>query len=127
MAFPPGSTTDTVGHGTYMAAIISADGLVPPDVTGLAPEALIWPIKVTGGTNSLLAAVNHVIDKRDTVQNLRVINLSTGSAPYLFPANCFCDSFHRVNEDFSLAFQIAQQEGIITLAASGNQGQCGLM
>ena len=115
---------DAFGHGTNMASI--AAGLDPgttalTDTTrfvGVAPGARIVNVKVgafDGATDvsQVIAGIDWVVQHRnDHGLNIRVLNLSYGT-----------DSSQASYEDpLSWAADVAWQNGIVVVAAAGNEG-----
>jgi serine protease AprX len=106
---------DTNGHGTFMAGLIAGNGA---DYTGMAPDARIVSLKVgvaDGGVDvsQVIAAINWVIQhKDDNGLNIRVINLSYGT-----------NSTQAAEIDpLSYAAEQAWKQGIVVVAAGGNNG-----
>jgi subtilisin family serine protease len=104
--------TDDNYHGTHVAGTIGArDNNF--GVVGVAPEAHIWSLKVldrngSGTDESVIAAVDWVIAKKKEVGGQWVMSLSLGS------------STRSLVEE--AAFERASDAGILTFAASGNDG-----
>lgn len=122
MAFGSNNNVDTVGHGTYMAAIISG-------VIGIAPDSGIWPLKWNPiAISNLIHAMEYAVANMHTVPNLRIMNISGGTAPLLFTSACTCNTANpNITVPFQEIMEMARSAGIIVFAASGNQGQCGWM
>ena len=119
-----GGADDDIGHGTVMAAIITADN-------GVAPDAKVLPIKIAsaalpGTVNDVVNAIDHVVDTKDAHSNLRVMNLSL-DVPTLYAACPPCDPTDQDTQAFGAALDRAKAAGIITLASSGNQADCGMI
>ncbi|MBC8459437.1 MAG: S8 family peptidase [Deltaproteobacteria bacterium] len=104
---PRKSAKDDNGHGTHCAGIIAAlDNDI--GVVGVAPQSLLYAVKVldrrgTGYLSDVLEGIQWCIDN-----GIKVINMSFGAAS----GN---DSFHQ-------AIQVANNAGIIQVAAAGNDG-----
>jgi len=104
--------TDDNYHGTHVAGTIGArDNSI--GVVGVAPEAHIWSAKVldrngNGTDESVIAAIDWIIAKKKEVGGQWVMSLSLGS-----------DKRSAVEE---AAFDRAAEAGILTFAASGNDG-----
>ncbi|MCK4659266.1 MAG: S8 family serine peptidase [Phycisphaerae bacterium] len=118
-----GGAEDDVGHGTYMAAIITAEN-------GVAPDAKILPVKVMnasggGSLGDIADAIRYVVRTKDTHPNLRVINLSFGMGGLLLAACPPCDAFHPEIQDVANALDEAKGAGIVAFASSGMDGDCG--
>ena len=101
---------DDNGHGTHCAGTIGAadNG---QGVIGVAPKVRIWSVKVldakgSGTSESIIKAIDWVVAKKDEVGGDWVMSLSLGSA----------DS----SDLEKAAFQKAEDAGILTVAASGN-------
>ena len=99
-------------HGTHVAGTICArdNGF---GVVGVAPEAYIWSLKVldrngSGTDESVITAVDWVIAKKKEVGGQWVMSLSLGS------------NQRSIIEE--AAFDRAADAGILTFAASGNDG-----
>gem|GEM_PF-3722413 len=120
--WPRGGAPDDVGHGTYMAAIITADN-------GVAPVAKVLPIKIADASGiapvaDIVKAINHVVDTKDSHSNLRVINLSL-SSPTLYAACPPCDPIDTDTQALGGALDEARAAGIVSLASSGQAASCG--
>ena len=114
---------DAYGHGTHVASI--AAGLDPgtsldePDrFVGVAPGARIVNVKVgafDGATDvsQVIAGIDWVVQhKNDNGLNIKVLNLSYGTnstQPY-------------ENDPLSYAVDVAWRNGIVVVAAAGNDG-----
>ncbi|HYA00072.1 MAG TPA: S8 family serine peptidase [Candidatus Binatia bacterium] len=119
---------DANGHGTFMAGIIAGrdPGATPgqyagdtTDFLGIAPDAHIVNVKVGSANGAvdvsqILAAIDWVVQHRyDNGFNIRVLNLSFGtdsSQSYLL-------------DPLAYAAEVAWQQGLVVVAAAGNQGQ----
>jgi len=95
-----GDTSDSVGHGTFVASIIASDLL------GLAPGAELIPLKCfdgqKGSISNIVAAIYAAVD----VYGCDVINLSLGTTTD--------------NPLLEAAAAHAFEQGVILVAASGN-------
>ncbi len=107
---------DDNGHGTHVAGTIAADdnGL---GVLGVAPDVRLWSVKVlksdgNGTTGSIVAALDWVIKKKQELGGNWVLNFSLGS-----------DKPSIAERE---AFTKAVQEGLLIVAASGNESTQGL-
>ena len=100
-----GWTSDTIGHGTHVAGIITANG--GPGGTmlaGFAPEAEIHVIKVfPGGYDSLIEAINYCASEK-----IDVVNMSLGGA--------------EISVHVEQAIQDAVLAGVAFVVAAGNSG-----
>jgi len=105
------SPYDDQGHGTMMAGILVADG----GITGLAINVELYVAKALSsngsGQDSIVAdAVDWCIAK-----NVHIISLSLGGAPGPLP---FIGG-----DDVESAVDDAYSEGIVVVAAAGNDGE----
>jgi hypothetical protein len=104
---PDDGSLDANGHGTNVAAIVA----------GVAPGAKILALDVFNGqyayTSDILAAVNWCVQHRADY-NIVAMNLSLGSGGSTTP--CTYDAF-------AGAIRAARAAGILTVAASGNDGR----
>lgn len=105
--FPP---YDYNGHGTHVAGTIGARKN-PTGVIGVAPRAHLYAVKAfnrkgSANLSDLLSAINWCIDNR-----MHVINMSFG--------------MDKMSESLKRAIQKARHNGIIMVAAAGNQGSNG--
>ncbi|HUU86075.1 MAG TPA: S8 family serine peptidase [Phycisphaerae bacterium] len=117
-----GGAEDDYGHGTYMAAIITAEN-------GVAPDAKILPVKISNSdgiyeTMDLVHGIDHVVRTKDAHPNLRAINLSISSFT-LYDACPPCDSVDSETQAEAQAVAAAASAGIVVLACSSNEGDCG--
>jgi len=117
---------DTYGHGTHMAGIIAgrdneATTVSSSDTThflGMAPNAHIVSLKVANAlgqtsVSQVLAAIASVVQHRnDNGLNIRVLNLSFGTASH--------ESY--VLEPLAYAAEQAWLHGIVVVVAAGNDG-----
>ncbi|HEX7420926.1 MAG TPA: S8 family serine peptidase [Thermoanaerobaculia bacterium] len=107
---------DDHGHGTHVAGTIGAtDNSF--GVVGVAPEVRIWSAKVlmangSGTDESVMAGIDWVINKKNEIGGNWIINLSLGAD---MPSDPERDIFAR-----------AIAEGILVVAAAGNNGTRGL-
>ena len=112
---------DLQGHGTHVATTIAArvNGI---GIAGVAPEATIVALKactVSGFcfADSVAAALRYAGD-----QHLDVVNLSLFADPYLY--FCSNDAGQRaIIKDLQDAARYAQQQGVVIVAAAGNEAQ----
>ena len=103
---------DDQGHGTSMAGILVADGWMK----GVAPEVELVVAKAlsgngTGDDGIVADAIDWCVD-----QGSHIISLSLGGAPGLLPFNPFA------GRDSSDAADDAIDQGIVVIAAAGNDG-----
>ncbi len=101
------SYSDDHGHGTHVAGTIAA---LKNDigVVGAAPDANLYAVKVlnrkgSGYTSDIIKGLDWCIKN-----NIQVINMSLGSTS--------------ANEAFKTAVQSAYADGIVIVAAAGNDG-----
>ena len=107
---------DDHGHGTHVAGTIGATDNTF-GVVGVAPEVRIWSAKVlmangSGTDESVMAGIDWVINKKNEIGGNWIINLSLGAN---VPSDPERDIFAR-----------AIAEGILVVAAAGNNGTRGL-
>ena len=109
------SAQDDEGHGTSVAGVIGGA------TQGVAPQALLWAVKVSDSTGhstttTVLNGLNAVYSSRNQFGGVRVVNMSLGGGG---PFNSACDS-----QFPSLAQVVSQMvsAGIIVFASSGNDG-----
>jgi subtilisin family serine protease len=99
---------DQIGHGTFIAGVVAADGL-SAGLSGVAPKARILMGRVCGGFNSecpstaILAGVDWAIAKK-----VQVLNISLGGP---FPSMGAQEAYAR-----------AEAAGVVVVSASGNYG-----
>jgi serine protease len=113
VSFVRGADTaaDDNGHGTHVAGTIAQSTHNAIGVTGLAPEAIILPIKVLSGSGYgrsewVAAGIDEAVD-----QGADVINLSLGGSNSKVIQN---------------AAKKAVEAGVIVVAAAGNSGRKGV-
>jgi len=102
------SYSDDNGHGTHVAGTIAAKNN-KLGVVGVAPDAEIYAVKILdsagrGSYSGIIAALEWAVDN-----GIEIINMSLGS-------NQFSSVLH-------VAIKYAVEEGIIIVAAAGNQGE----
>ncbi|XOV80989.1 MAG: S8 family serine peptidase [Aestuariibacter sp.] len=103
-------------HGTFMAGIIvaAADSEAP----ALCPSATLVARPIFCNASDLnqcpLVSEDHLIDALQDCLNkgVKIINLSLGMH----------DQSHRVSEKLTKLYDTAKQQGVLIIAASGNQG-----
>jgi len=105
-------TQDDEGHGTFVSGVAAAAGNNEVGITGVAPHALILPVKVldctaTGRISDAAAGIRYAADN-----GAHVINISFGT-PNDSPA-------------LRDAVQYAQVRGAIVVASAGNDGSRGI-
>jgi serine protease AprX len=109
---------DDFGHGTHVSGIVAGNGHDSGGShAGIAPAAHIVSLKVLDGLgqgviSDVIAAIEYSIANR-TAYNIRVINLSVGSA---------VTSSYNV-DPLTLAAKRAVEVGMVVVAAAGNAGR----
>lgn len=125
---------DDFGHGTFMAGILTGDGVVAP--RGLAPDAGLVIVRalrsydnlgskfLSGYISDVVAGVDWIVANRSRFPELKFINLSlfTSSLPTTW---CPCDD---LEDQAALKLVIARAlaEDIHCIAPAGNDGPDGL-
>ena len=100
--------TDTLGHGTGEASLIAGGGELGSGVLGLAPQAMILPIRATDGTSAgLVFGVAPGIEYAIS-HGSRVINLAL--------------AYDVGGSDIRRAIQDAIDHDVVVVAAVGNDG-----
>lgn len=107
------TTTDVVGHGTFVASIIAAGATSQSQsaISGIAPNVRIMPLKVTNqaeaaDSNLIAEAIRYAAD-----HGAKVINLSLGGPD--------------ASTDIASAISYALSKQVIVVAAAGNEGTSG--
>ena len=100
---------DTNGHGTKMAGIIAASGINEPSMTGCAPDAEIYAVKVADEyghvkISAILKALEWCIKNY-----INIVNMSFGTYNY--------------SKILKEALEYADSNGIVLVASAGNEGQ----
>jgi serine protease AprX len=109
---------DPYGHGTHVAGIIAGNVYDSGGRrTGIAPDANLIGLKVldrfgNGCISNVIAALDYAVSIK-SAYNIRVINLSIGSA--------ITESYK--TDPLTLAARRAVDAGIVVLAAAGNIGR----
>jgi subtilisin family serine protease len=113
---PDPDPLDENGHGTHVASIAAGVGVALGE--GVAPDALLYALKVfgkTGSTNLIIDAIEWAMDPNQdgsVNDHVDVINMSLGSS--FGPAIADDPEF--------LAVEAANAAGILVVASSGNAG-----
>lgn len=110
------TNVDIYGHGTHVATMLAGrDGNYA--YTGVAPNVKLLNLRVlnssgAGTVSNVVAAIDWVIENK-AVHNIRVINMSLGTAAR--------DSYR--NDPLCLASRRAVNAGIVVVASAGNNGK----
>ena len=113
-----GRTDDPYGHGTHVAGIAAGNGQIANGAyEGVAPDANIINLRVlnsqgTGTVSGLLAALDWLLANR-TLYNIRVANLSLGTAAI--------NSYR--NDPVCRAVRRLVDAGVVVAVAAGNDGK----
>ena len=111
---------DYAGHGTHTAGTVAAP-INGTGTAGVAPEATIVSLKAGTAngyffTDSVVDALIYAGD-----QKLDVVSMSFFADPWLF--NCRNDKEQKaIVQAISRAASYAQQQGVVLIAAAGNEG-----
>ena len=111
---------DLAGHGTHTAGTIGA-GINGVGVAGVAPQASLVILK--SGTEQGYFFTDSVVDGLMYAgdQKLDVVSMSFFADPWLF--NCKNDAEQKaIVQAISRAARYAQQQGVVLVAAAGNDG-----
>ena len=111
---------DRAGHGTHTAGTIAAP-INGRGIAGVAPEATIVSLKA--GTEQGYFFTDSVVDALIYAgnQKLDVVSMSFFADPWLF--NCRNDAEQKaIIQAISRAARYAQQQGVLLVAAAGNEG-----
>jgi subtilisin family serine protease len=103
---------DENGHGTHVSGIVAADENNGKGIEGVAPGAKVMPIRVLdangeGDAEVVAKGIDWAVD-----HHADVINLSLGGSAV--------DSIIGSDEKFTAAVQRATSQGIVVVAAAGN-------
>ncbi|HKR62889.1 MAG TPA: S8 family serine peptidase, partial [Thermoanaerobaculia bacterium] len=115
-----GSANDDNGHGTNVTGILAGGGASAP--AGVAPAANIVAIKVMDRTNSfrsftqIYRALQWIVDE---LPDVRVINMSLGSAALFTSQNCGTSARALGMEE---VIATLRARGVLITASTGNQG-----
>lgn len=110
-------------HGTSVAGIVAGNG---GGVTGVAPNADLVVLKIQSSSicgqsaldGDLVAAIDWVVSNRSAL-NIGVLSMSLGGGAFSTVSACENDSPALTN-----VLDAAESAGIVTFAASGNDGLC---
>ncbi len=116
---------DYYGHGTLCAGVITSNGIIAP--RGVAPDADVLPVQTMDGTgfgylSDIAAAVDYVIGLHETTRPIAAISISLGSFPIY--NQCPCDNVSASAQLMAIAIQAARNAGVLTFAATLNDGSC---
>jgi subtilisin family serine protease len=108
-----GTPQDGNGHGTHVTGIVAADAGNGIGVEGVAPGAMVLPVRVLGNdgsgtTDDVIKGIDYAIGR-----HADVINLSLGSDVPLLGGS---------TPEFDQAIARALDAGIVVVAAAGNSG-----
>jgi serine protease len=108
-----GTPQDGNGHGTHVTGIVAADAGNGIGVEGVAPGAMVLPVRVlgndgSGSTDDVIKGIDYAIGR-----HVDVINLSLGSDVPLLGGS---------TPEFDQAIDRALNAGIVVVAAAGNSG-----
>jgi subtilisin family serine protease len=108
-----GTPQDGNGHGTHVTGIVAADAGNGIGVEGVAPGAMVLPVRVlgndgSGSTDDVIKGIDYAIGR-----HVDVINLSLGSDVPLVGGS---------TPEFDQAIGRALDAGIVVVAAAGNSG-----
>ncbi|MES1196706.1 MAG: S8 family serine peptidase, partial [Steroidobacter sp.] len=117
VAVPDPDPIDHAGHGSHVAGTAAGLGVPGSIGPGVAPDALLYAIKVfgdsEGSTNLVSQGIEWAMDPNgdgDMSDHLDVINLSLGSA------------FGNTDDPSAVSSSNAAALGIIVVVAAGNEG-----
>ena len=114
----PTAPFDDYGHGTHVAGLIGASGLLSNnEFQGIAPNVNLVGLKVLdslgqGSTSDVIRAIEYVTANKDRL-HVQVINLSLGH-PIYAPAK---------DDPMVQAVEQASAAGLIVVVSAGNFGQ----
>jgi subtilisin family serine protease len=108
-----GTPQDGNGHGTHVTGIVAADANNGIGVEGVAPGAMVLPVRVlgddgSGSTSGVVQGIDYAV-----AHHVDVINLSLGSDVPLLGGS---------PPEFDQAIGRALDAGIVVVAAAGNSG-----
>ena len=101
-------TTDLCGHGTHVSGIIAAETDNATGMAGVAPQAVIMPIKVIGENcygnySRLMQGILYAVD-----QGVRIISITSGGG------------FEHTGLHDAIIY--ARSKGVLVVVAAGNRG-----
>jgi subtilisin family serine protease len=123
--FGPGAAEDDAGHGTFVAGVLTSNGVV--SAPGVAPGASIVAIKVTDNCSisgcfyafsEIVAALDYIIANNATLE-IRAINMSFTTRDKFLGA---CDNAEAWSMAGAAAINTLRAMGVIAFAANGNDG-----
>jgi serine protease AprX len=113
-------TDDVYGHGSHVAAIAAgSDDVAEGAYEGIAPNAKITNLRVLdsqgkGTVSALLSALDWIyVNRANTTYNIKVVNMSLGTAAV--------DSYK--DDPLCKAVRKLVDAGIVVVAAAGNEGK----
>jgi serine protease len=108
-------TTDTLGHGTFVAGEIAAIPDNGVGIAGLAPSVKLLVAKVVRDDGTIPPQAEARAIRWSVRNGARVINLSLGSTRD--PGDSSVDGYSQVEEN---AIEFAVRRGVLVVAAAGN-------
>lgn len=109
VATPDPNPDDCAGHGTHVAGIVGASGLM----TGVAPNVSIGAYRVFGCQGSTTADIMLAAMERVLADDMQVLNMSIG-ATYQWP-----------QYPTAMAATRLVNKGVVVVASAGNSGSAG--
>jgi subtilisin family serine protease len=109
------ATSDTLGHGTFVAGEIAAIADNGAGIAGLAPNARLLVAKVVRDDGTIPPKAEARAIRWAVRMEARVINLSLGSTRD--PNDPSVDGFSRAEQQ---AIELAVRRGVLVVAAAGN-------
>ncbi|HKQ96236.1 MAG TPA: S8 family serine peptidase, partial [Candidatus Polarisedimenticolia bacterium] len=115
----PGAAEDQLGHGTHVAGIITARGVV--SARGVAPDASLVVVKIMAASNNfccmsdVVAGLDWILDNHPEV---KAINMSIGTFA-LYPGDC--DSATADTLALADAINALRAHGTACFVSSGNE------
>jgi subtilisin family serine protease len=114
---PPHVAEDFEGHGTGVSGIVASRGKRAPK--GVAPAASLIAVKLLEERNNAAgSAMLEALDWAASRDDIDVVNLSLGFGAY----EGACDRADASTRSLSAAVAAMRRKGIVTVAASGNDG-----
>ena len=128
--FDPDPRNDcfTQSHGTAVAGIVAGNGvdILNNPMTGVAPQAKLVFVKIQSARicgqslldGDLVGAIDWVVTNKNTY-GIGVLSMSLGAGAYSSVGEC-----ERSSPALTDVLNVAEAAGIVTFAASGNNGRC---